>query len=205
MVMGAFYAEAGWPNMTKLSSGSHAGVAATVPGWLPVIHRKELMLKHSLILAAACAALPAQAELRQYPELGLDAADRLADRAIGACRGKGRAIVVSVVDRGGNLVALRRDDGVGPHKTEASRRKAYTALSTGRATLTLARDAQANPDARNLATLPELLLLGGGVPLLAQGRIAGAIGVAGGGGAANDHACAQAAIGAVPELDQPPG
>lgn len=161
------------------------------------------MLKHSLLLAAACAALPAQAQLRLHPELGLDAADRLAGRAVDACRSQGRAIVVSVVDRGGNLVTLRRDDGVGPHNTEASRRKAYTALSTRRPTLTLARDAQASPDARNLATLPELLLLGGGVPLFTKGTIVGAIGVAGGGGAVNDHACALAAIGAVPELDQP--
>lgn len=161
------------------------------------------MPKHALLLAAAFAALPAHAQLRQHPELGLEAADRLAARAVHACRSQGRTIVVSVVDRGGNLVALRRDDGVGPHNTEASRRKAYTALSTRRATLSLARDAQASPDARNLATLPELLLLGGGVPLLAQGKVVGAVGVAGGGGAVHDHACALAAISAVPELDQP--
>jgi len=160
------------------------------------------MYKHLFVLAGALAALPAQAQLRQVPELGLDAANRLAAGAVKACRSQGSAIVVAVVDRGGNLVALQRDDGVGPHNTEASRRKAYTALSTRRDTLALARDAQAAPDARNLATLPELLLLGGGAPMLAQGRIVGAIGVAGGGGAVHDHACALAAIGAAPELDQ---
>jgi uncharacterized protein GlcG (DUF336 family) len=161
------------------------------------------MYKHIFLLAGAVAALPAQAQLRQFPDLGLDAANRLASSAIAACRSQGRAIVVAVVDRGGNLAALQRDDGVGPHNTEASRRKAYTALSTRRDTLALARDAQATPDARNLATLPELLLLGGGVPLLAQGKIVGAIGVAGGGGAVHDHACALDAIKALPELDQP--
>ena len=110
--------------------------------------------------------------------------------------------MLSTLDRGGHPVAVQRADGVGPHNTEASRRKAYTALSTRRPTLALARDAQATPDARNLASMPELLLLGGGIPLLVQGEPAGAIGVAGGGGASNDHACAIAAVKAVPELDQ---
>lgn len=157
----------------------------------------------ALLAACAAAALPAGAQLRQQPELTLAAANRLATGAIDACRRQGRDIVVSVLDHGGNLVALQRADGVGPHNTDASRRKAYTALSTRSATLVLARKAQAEPDARNLTTLPELLLLGGGVPLLAKGQPVGAIGVAGGGGAVNDHACALAALAAVPELDQP--
>lgn len=161
------------------------------------------MFRQSSILLAALAAAPAGAQLHRHPELGLEAANRLAARAIQACRSESRAIVVAVVDRGGNLVVLQRDDGVGPHNAEASRRKAYTALSTRRPTLALARDAEAAADTRNLAALPELLLLGGGVPLLAQNQIVGAIGVAGGGGPVHDHACAQAAIGAVPELDQP--
>jgi len=154
-------------------------------------------------LLAAGAAMPATAQLRQQQDLTLSAAKQLADGALDACRRQGRAIVVSVLDRGGNLVALQRADGVGPHNTEASRRKAYTALSTRSPTLALARKAAADPDARNLASLPELLLLGGGVPLLAGGQPVGAIGVAGGGGGANDHACALAALAAVPQLDQP--
>ncbi|WP_305821640.1 GlcG/HbpS family heme-binding protein [Massilia brevitalea] len=153
-----------------------------------------------LTISLAATALPAAAQLRQQPDLTLAAANRLASGAIEACRRQGRDIVVAVLDRGGNLVALQRADTVGPHNTEAARRKAYTALSTRSSTFELARKAAA-PDARNLATLPELLLLGGGLPLLAQGQPVGAIGVAGGGGAVNDDACARAAIAAVPELD----
>jgi uncharacterized protein GlcG (DUF336 family) len=166
--------------------------------------QKTIIILPALLAALAALAIPARAApLRQQSDLTLEGANRLAGGAIDACRRQGRAIVVAVLDRGGNLVALQRSDGVGPHNTEASRRKAYTALSTRTATLDLARKAQANPDARNLATLPELLLLGGGVPLLAHGEPVGAIGVAGGGGAANDHACALAAIGTLPELDPP--
>jgi uncharacterized protein GlcG (DUF336 family) len=161
------------------------------------------IMKHFIaFLFVAVTALPAAAQLRQVPELTLAAANRLATGAVDICGRQGRAIVVAVLDRSGNLVALQRADGVGPHNIEASRRKAYTAASTHKATLDLARQAQAHPDARNLATLPELLLLGGGVPLTAGGQLVGAIGVAGGGGAANDHACAEGALRALPELDQ---
>lgn len=161
------------------------------------------MFKPFPMLLLALAGLPAAAQVRQQADLTLETANRLAGGAVDACRRQDRAIVVSVLDRGGNLLALQRAESVGPHNTEASRRKAYTALSTRTPTLDLARRAAADADSRNLATLPELLLLGGGVPVRAAGQVVGAIGVAGGGGAANDHACALAAIRAVPGLDQP--
>lgn len=160
-------------------------------------------MKH-LVLAAGMLYLlasPAQAQLQTVSDLSLNAAQKLSAAAMAACQAKGRQIVVTVLDRGGNTVSVQRADGVGPHNTEASRRKAYTALSTKTDTQTLAASARANPDAANLTTLPELLLLGGGLPLTARGQIVGAIGVAGGGGALHDRACAQAAVAAMPELD----
>lgn len=148
-------------------------------------------------------ASPAHAQLRQVNDLSLAAANKLANAAMAACQAQGRHIAVSVLDRGGNLVAVQRADGVGPHNTAASQRKAFTALSTKNDTQALAIAARANPDMANLATVPELLLLGGGLPLRAKGEIVGAIGVAGGGGALPDRACAQAALAALPELDSP--
>lgn len=159
---------------------------------------KQLLIASSLL---GLLAGPAQAQLQQTSDLTLTAAQKLSGAAMAACQAKGKSIVVTVLDRGGNTVSVQRADGVGPHNTEASRRKAYTALSTKTDTQLLASNARANPDAANLNTLPELLLLGGGLPLTAKGNIVGAIGVAGGGGAPQDRACAQAAISAVPELD----
>ena len=115
------------------------------------------MLLGLALLSQGAAALP------RPIEIDLDAANSLAGAAVAACRAQGRAIAVSIVDRGGNLVAVQRSDGVGPHNTHASRKKAFTALSTRSSTLDLARNAAFDPDARNLASLPELLLLGGGV------------------------------------------
>jgi uncharacterized protein GlcG (DUF336 family) len=160
------------------------------------------MLKPVLLLGLALLSQSAAALPRPI-DLDLASANSLAGAAIAACRAQGRAIVVSVVDRGGNLVAVQRSDGVGPHNLDASRKKAFTALSTRSSTLDLARNAALDPDTRNLATLPELLLLGGGVPLRVQEQVVGAIGVAGGGGAQGDHACALAAIAATPEFERP--
>lgn len=161
---------------------------------------KTLMFGSTLLCLLAN---PSYAQLRKVNDLSLAAANKLADAAIAACQAQGRHIAVSVLDRGGNLVTVQRADGVGPHNTEASRRKAYTALSTKNDTQALAVAARGNPDMANLTTVPELLLLGGGLPLRAKGEVVGAIGVAGGGGALQDRACAQAALAAMPELDLP--
>ena len=161
---------------------------------------KTLLFGSTLLCLLAS---PAHAQLRQVDDLSLAAANKLANAAVAACRAQGRHMVVSVLDRGGNLVTVQRADGVGPHNTEASRRKAYTALSTKNDTQALAVAARGNPDMANLTTVPELLLLGGGLPLRAKGEVIGAIGVAGGGGALPDRACALAALAAMPELDSP--
>lgn len=139
-------------------------------------------------------AVAAPDQIAQRKDVSLALANDLLNAALTACHADGRTAVAAVVDRGGNLVAVQRDDDVGPHNTLAAQRKAYTALSTKTSTRLLAERARANPDAENLNTLDELLLLGGGVPLNVEGQVIGAIGVAGAGGAANDEGCAMAAI-----------
>ncbi|WP_406851817.1 GlcG/HbpS family heme-binding protein [Brevundimonas sp. BH3] len=127
-------------------------------------------------------------------DVSLDLANRLASSAVEICHAQGRSAVVAVVDRSGNLVALQRDDVVGPHNTAAAQRKAYTALSTKTPTRIIAERARNDPASENLNTLDELLLLGGGVPLIVNGQIIGALGVAGAGGAEADEGCALASI-----------
>lgn len=143
---------------------------------------KTLVLSVGLGLAGTALAAP---ELPRHAELDLATARQLADASLAQC-----TAVVSVLDRGGNLLVTLRADGVGPHNTVASQRKAYTALSTKTPTRLFAERARNNPEAANLNTLPELLLLGGGIPLFAGNQLVGAMGIAGAGGAAQDEACA---------------
>lgn len=143
---------------------------------------------------SASAAWAANAEVAQRQDITLALANDLLSATLAACHADGRTGVAAVVDRGGNLVAVQRDDNVGPHNTLAAQRKAFTALSTKTATRLLAERARNNPDAENLNTLDELLLLGGGVPLKVGDQVIGAIGVAGAGGAEIDEGCALKAI-----------
>ena len=128
----------------------------------------------------------AQAALPQHPDLDLAAAQRLAQAA--PC-----SAALAVLDRSGQLILLQRDTRVGPHNAEAARRKAFTALSTRTPSQALAERARQNPDAANLVTLPELLLLGGGIPLYEGDQLVGALGIAGAGGGGADERCALAA------------
>ncbi len=148
---------------------------------------------------AASATVAAVAAVAAAP-LTLDQADALAHAARLACHSLGRDVAVGVVDASGQTLLLGRSAAVGPHNLEAARRKAFTALSTRQATLSLGRQARSQPDTAALQYLPELLLLGGGVPLLQGSTVLGAVGVAGGGGPENDDRCAQAAAEALPTV-----
>ena len=102
-----------------------------------------------------------------------------------------KKIAVAFLDASGKPILVTIADGVGPHNLEAARRKAFTAVSTKTPTLILARNASANPDTQNLNTLPELLLLGGGVPIIVNNKVIGSVGIAGAGGPEQDDAIAQ--------------
>lgn len=125
----------------------------------------------------------AEAALPQHPEMDLPSARRLVDAA--PC-----TAAFAVVDRGGNPLLIERNTQTGPHNADAARRKAYTALSTKTPTRQLADKARQNPETANLNTLPELLLLGGGIPLYEGKELVGALGVAGAGGPSQDEQCA---------------
>lgn len=124
--------------------------------------------------------------VKSVDNLTLDAAIELAKRVTTKATSLDKKVTIAILDASGETILIYRGDGVGPHNTEAARRKAFTSLSTKTASLLLLRNAASNPDAQNLNTLPELLLLSGGTPIYYNKNIIGSIGVAGGGSAEND-------------------
>ena len=132
--------------------------------------------------------------INQIPQLTQDGAFEIVNRVRAAAAKIEKVVTIAILDSSGQIIILTRGDGVGPHNTEAARRKAYTALSTKTSTLIMSRNARSNPDTQNLANLPELLLLSGGHPLWQNGKLVGSIGVAGGGSPENDDNLAKAAI-----------
>jgi len=106
------------------------------------------------------------AELKTAYIMDLSTANQLAENVMQACQKASKPAAVTVLDQGGNVLGSQRHESVGIHNLTASQRKAFTAYSTKANTLDFMRHAQKNPDAQNLNTLDELLLLGGGVPVV---------------------------------------
>lgn len=153
---------------------------------------KFLILTLCILPTLASAESKNNYSLQTY-QLTLEGSKEVASRAQEAAKKLNKSVTIAVVGAQGETIIIYKGDGVGPHNTEAARRKAYTSLSTKTATLLLSRNAKANPDTNNLATLPELLLLSGGHPLWKDGAVIGAIGVAGGGSPENDDLIASKA------------
>lgn len=128
------------------------------------------------------------------PSLNQTGALKLAEQANLEANKIGKKVSIAVLNNSGITILLLKGDGVGPHNTEASRRKAYTALSTKTPSFVLMKNAENSSSAKNLNTLPELLLLGGGMPIWSNGELIGSIGISGGGSGENDHSIAQKAI-----------
>ena len=123
----------------------------------------------------------------------MEAALEISKRVTDAATALNKKVSIAILDASGTTILLLRGEGVGPHNTEAARRKAFTSLSTKTATLALMRNATTSTDAQNLNTLPELLLLSGGAPIYYKDNVVGSIGVAGGGSAENDDLLAKSA------------
>lgn len=126
------------------------------------------------------------------PEL----ASELATNTLLACRDEGFQVGVAVVDRFGVLQAFVRDRFAGPHTPDTAARKAWTTVSFREDTQTLVEATTSGPQS-GARDITNALMLGGGVQILVQGRMVGAVGVSGAPGGTEDHACALAGIASI--------
>ncbi len=148
-------------------------------------------------------------ELPREATLPLSLASKAAAAAVEKCKQDGYRVSASVVDRAGVLKVLMRGDGAGPHTTDSSSKKAYTAASLRRPTSELAELINKMPTLQALRDMNDrILILGGGLPIEIGDEVVGGIGVGGAPGAHLDDACAQAgldSIGAAPKVKVPAG
>lgn len=156
-----------------------------------MITKKRILF--SAILLILGYSISAQDVTKSY-DLNQNGALKLAAQAKLEASKKDKNVSIAVLNRSGVTILLLKGDNVGPHNTEASRRKAYTALSTKTASFELMQKASLDATAQNLNTLPELLLLGGGVPIWKDAELIGSIGVSGAGGGQSDHLVAKNAV-----------
>jgi uncharacterized protein GlcG (DUF336 family) len=92
-----------------------------------------------IVLLIGTAGEFAQAEeLPRESVLPLALASKATAAAVDKCKQDGYRVSAAVVDRAGVLRVLMRGDGAGPHTTDSSSKKAYTAASLRRPTSELA-------------------------------------------------------------------
>jgi len=130
--------------------------------------------------------------------LSLEGARTCIGRAIAKARELGFLVAVAVVDEAGHLIACDRMDGALWVTPEIARAKANAAAGFRASTQDLEeRFTRRMLFADNVATLGDYAFVfgKGGVPVVEDGRVVGAVGVSGAVPADNDHAIADAAAG----------
>ena len=158
-----------------------------------------------LLVMSAGAALAQQAEapkpnpLDVIPEkmpfatpygapISLARAQAAISAAIGEAEKRGWMVNVAVVDSGANLVAFARMDGAQLASVAVAEHKARAAASFRRATKVF-EDAIQKSDNKYVLTLDGVIGSRGGIPLIEDGKLIGAIGCSGGTGSQDEVAC----------------
>jgi len=113
--------------------------------------------------------------------------------ALEQCTKDGYKVSVVIVDKGGNVAASIRGDGTGPHTMDFARMKAYTARTRNQTSLATMKQME-DPAFAFLRQIPNVVGVGGGVPIRAGNEVIGAVGVSGAPGGEKDEACANAGL-----------
>jgi len=132
--------------------------------------------------------------------LTLETARELAAAAHAAAAEAGKSISVAVVDAAGRDVLVERSAGASWFTADVARSKAATAAALGRPSVALTGLREAYPELVTLidGQLPRpLTSLPGGVPVLVDGVLVGAVAVSGA-TPEQDVVCAEAAAAALP-------
>src|SRR5438445_12863430 len=134
--------------------------------------------RYNLLLAfILCAAVTLQAELPTKKVLTLGMAKKLVAAAEAEAKKRGATVVIAVVDDGGQLILLERLDDTQVASVEVAIGKARTAAIFRRPSKDF-EDQIKNGRAASLV-LPGATPLQGGIPILVDGKVVGAIGVSG--------------------------
>ncbi|HET7381629.1 MAG TPA: heme-binding protein [Pseudolabrys sp.] len=144
------------------------------------------------LLTAISALSPASAQLIQRRDLSYATALAIATGALEACKARGYATGVVVLDRGGNVLISLRGDNAGLHTVENARRKAYTALTFKITTSKFIEEMKTRPVRREQTNLPGVIAIDGGVPIKVGNDVIGGVGLSGSPGV--DEECVNAGL-----------
>ena len=150
------------------------------------------------LVAALCGGANAQ-DLITQRNLSLGMAMTIAEATLNACKSGGFHTAAVVVDRAGQVLVMLRDEQAPAQTAEMARRKALTARVFRSTTLEFQKRAANDPELAPQRTVPEMLALGGGVPIKIGNEIIGGVGSSGS-NQTMDDACAKAGLAKVADL-----
>jgi uncharacterized protein GlcG (DUF336 family) len=142
------------------------------------------MTKASLVFVAAAlgaSALAANAQTMNYgTSINLENAKKATAPAIAEARRNNLTMVVAIVDTAGDLVYLERMDNTQVGSVDVAISKARSAARFKRPTKAFQDALAAGGEGLRILALQGAVPVDGGVPLVMDGKIVGAIGVSGG-------------------------
>jgi len=145
------------------------------------------MLKMSirLLLTLALLMLPASHGMAQMPNpygtsINLDSAKKAAAPAVAEAKKNKWNMAVAIVDTEGHLVYFEKMDGTQLGSVNVAMEKARSAALFKRPTKAFQDTVAAGGAGLRILSLPGAVAVEGGIPLVMDGKIVGAIGVSGG-------------------------
>jgi uncharacterized protein GlcG (DUF336 family) len=151
----------------------------------------------SLALLASASILVAGPAVAQAPQVeknvSMGMALAIIQGTLEQCTRDGYKVSVTIVDKAGKVAAQIRGDGTNPHTMEFSRLKAYTSRTRGQTSLEFMK-LIADPANAYLKQIPDVVGVGGGVPIKAGTETIGGVGVSGAPGGEKDEVCANAGL-----------
>ncbi|SIQ19747.1 GlcG/HbpS family heme-binding protein [Maribacter ulvicola] len=124
-------------------------------------------------------AATAQDNFITQTNISTEGAMKIAQVAYKECKAQGFNAIITVVDAKGLMKTQIVMDGSFPHAIKTSSRKAYTAASRKKATHLLQEVTGTEHDIAMTFNAIEMTTLSGGVPIIKDGQVVGAIGISG--------------------------
>ena len=149
------------------------------------------------LMLASISSASAQAPLTEK-NVSMKMALAIIDGVLEQCTKDGYKVSVVIVSNDGVVRASLRGDGTAPHTMEFARRKAYTARTRNQTSLEFMKLTD-NPASAYLKQIPDVVAIGGGVPIRVGNVPIGGVGVSGAPGGEKDEVCASAGIAKVAE------
>jgi uncharacterized protein GlcG (DUF336 family) len=125
------------------------------------------------------------------PSITLAQAKKVAEAALAPARANGWTIVIAIVDPGGHLVYLEKLDQTQVGSVVIAEQKARSAAIFKRPTKMFQERLARGGDGLLVLRLAGAIPVEGGVPIVVDGKLIGALGVSGG-SSSEDEACAVA-------------